>query len=244
MTQTAQIHNLELARTAAERLVSRHAALPGIAVLYGPAGYGKTTAALALANDNRSYFVQMRSAWSRKSLLEKILIEMSIKPMGTIPSMLDQVCSQLASSGRLLIIDEFDYCTKNDSMIELVRDIYEGSQSTLLVLGEEQLPHKLKRWERFHSRVLSWIPAQPVSIADAAALAPIYCPGVIVADDLLTHLVAISGGSVRRVSVNLAGVADQAAMEGWDAVNLDVWGKRQLYTGEAPSRGGMKAGVV
>lgn len=249
MTQTAQIHNLELVRTAAERLVSRHAALPGIAALYGPSGYGKTTAALAVANENRSYFVQMRSAWSRKSLLEKILTEMSIKPMGaipsemsikptgTIPSMLDQVCSQLASSGRLLIIDEFDYCTKNDSMIELVRDIYEGSQSTLLVLGEEQLPHKLKSWERFHSRVLSWIPAQPVSLEDAAALVQIYCPGIVVAEDLLAHLVAISGGSVRRVSVNLAGVADQAAMEGWNYVGLATWGNRPLYTGDAPKRG-------
>lgn len=237
MTQTAQIHNLELARTAAERLVSRHAALPGIAVMYGPSGYGKTTAATAVANENRSYFVQMRSAWSRKTLLQKILTEMSIKPMGTIPEMLDQVSAQLASSGRLLIIDEFDYCAKNDTMIELVRDIYEGSQSTLLVLGEEQLPHKLKRWERFHSRVLSWIPAQPVSLADAAALMRIYCPGIAVAEDLLAHLVAISGGSVRRVSVNLAGVADQAAMEGWDSVGMDTWGNRPLYTGDAPRRG-------
>lgn len=244
MTQTAQIHNLELARTAAERLVSRHAALPGIAVMYGPSGYGKTTAALAVANENRSYFVQMRSAWSRKTLLEKVLTEMSIKPTGTIPAMLDQVCSQLGSSGRLLIIDEFDYCAKNDSMIELVRDIYEGSQSTLLVLGEEQLPHKLKRWERFHSRVLSWIPAQPVSFADAAALVPIYCPGIAVADDLLSHLVAMSGGSVRRVSVNLNAIADQAAMEGWGVVDLAAWGRRQLYTGEAPNRNGVKAEVL
>lgn len=237
MTQTAQIHNLELARTAAERLVSRHAALPGIAVMYGPSGYGKTTAAMAVANENRSYFVQMRSAWSRGMLLKKILIEMSIKPTGTIPEMLDQVSEQLATSGRLLIIDEFDYCAKNDSMIELVRDIYEGSQATLLVLGEEQLPHKLKRWERFHSRVLSWIPAQPVSLADAASLVPIYSPGVAVADDLLAHLVGYSGGSVRRVSVNLNSIAELAALEGWSTVDLAAWGNRPLYTGDAPKRG-------
>jgi DNA transposition AAA+ family ATPase len=237
MTQTAQIHNLELVRIAAERLASRNAALPGIAVLYGPAGYGKTTAALAVANENRSYFVQMRSAWGRKALLEKVLIEMAIKPLGTIPQMLDQVCAQLGSSGRMLILDEFDYCTKNDSMIELVRDIYEGSQATLLLLGEEQLPGKLKRWERFHSRVLSWIPAQPISVADAAQLAPIYCPGVAVASDMLQHLVDISGGSVRRVSVNLNGIADAAAVEGWAEVALADWGNRPLYTGEAPRRG-------
>lgn len=237
MTHIAQIHNLALVRTAAERLSSRTDGLPGMAALYGPAGYGKTTAALAIANENRAYFVQMRSAWGRKALLEKILLEMGAKPHGTIPAMLDAVCEQLATSRRMLMIDEFDYCVRNDSMIELVRDIYEGSQATLLLLGEEMLPQKLKRWERFHSRILSWIPAQPISLADARALAPIYCPEVHVADDLLAHLVKLSGGSVRRVSVNLAAIYEAAAVEGWDVADRGTWGDRQIYTGEAPRRG-------
>ena len=237
MSHVAQIHNLSLVRTATERLAGRTAGLPGMAVLYGPAGYGKTTAALAIANENRAYFVQMRSAWGRKALLEKVLLEMGAKPSGTIPQMLDQVCEQLATSGRMLMIDEFDYCVRNDSTIELVRDIYEGSQATLLLLGEEMLPQKLKKWERFHSRILSWIPAQPISQQDAAALAPIYCPGVQVADDLLAHLVKRSGGSVRRVSVNLAGVFEVANLEGWETATLAMWGERPIYTGEAPRRG-------
>jgi len=236
MSQIAQIHNLELVRTAAERLAGRTAGLPGMAALYGPAGYGKTTAALAIANENRAYFVQMRSAWGRKALLEKVLLEMGAKPHGTIPQMLDQVCEQLATSGRMLMIDEFDYCIRNDSMIELVRDIYEGSQATLLLLGEEMLPQKLKRWERFHSRILSWIPAQPVSVADAGALVPIYCPGLHVAGDLLEHLVRVSGGSVRRVSVNLATIHEAASVEGWDSVDRKAWGERPIYTGDAPRR--------
>lgn len=237
MTHTAQIHNLELVRTASERLVGRTAGLPGLAALYGPAGYGKTTAAGAVANENRSYFVQIRSAWSRKALLEKVLIEMSIKASGTISDMLDQVAAQLAASGRMLILDEFDYAARSDGMIELVRDIYEASQATILLLGEEMLPQKLKKHERFHSRVLSWIPAQPVSIDDAALLAPIYAPDVGVAEDLLAHIVKFSGGSVRRVCVNLSNVSDAAATEGWDRAGLREWGDRQLYTGEAPRRG-------
>ena len=236
MSQIAQIHNLSLVRTATERLAGRTAGLPGMAAMYGPAGYGKTTAALAIANENRAYFMQMRSAWGRKALLEKILLEMGAKPHGTIPQMLDQVCEQLATSGRMLMLDEFDYCVRTDGMIELVRDIYEGSQSTLLLLGEELLPQKLKKWERFHSRILSWIPAQPINVGDAALLAPIYCPDVHVADDLLTHLVKLSGGSVRRVSVNLAAVYESASVEGWDVVSLKEWGNRPIYTGDAPRR--------
>ena len=236
MSQTAQIHNLSLVRTAAERLSSRTAGLPSMAVMYGPAGWGKTTAAMAIANEHRAYFVQMRSAWSRKTLLEKIVIEMGAKPSGTIPHLLDQVVEQLAASERMLIIDEFDYCAKNDGMVELIRDIYEGSQSTLLMLGEEMLPQKLKKWERFHSRVLSWIPAQPITLADAALLLPIYCPNVHVGTDLLEHIVKLSAGSVRRVAVNLSDICEKASLEGWDRVTRADWGDRAIYTGEAPRR--------
>ena len=236
MSQTAQIHNLDLVRTAVERLVNRQATLPGFAVLYGPAGYGKTTALLAVANETRAYYVAMRSAWSRKTLLQKVLTEMGVKPTGTIPDLLDQVCQQLAASGRPLMIDEFDFALRTDNMVELVRDIYEGSQATVILCGEELLPQKLKRWERFHSRVLSWVPAQPVSLTDARALAPIYAPGIDMADGLLDHLVGIAAGSVRRICVNLNGIADVAAVEGWKRVDREIWASRPLYTGEAPRR--------
>lgn len=236
MSQVAQIHNLDLVRTAVERLVNRQSSLPGFAGLYGPAGFGKTTALLAVAHETRAYYVQMRSAWSRKTLLEKILLEMGIKATGTIPNMLDQACQQLAASKRPLMIDEFDHALRSDNMVELVRDIYEGSQSTIILSGEEMMPQKLKKWERFHSRVLSWIPAQPVTLKDAQALSPIYAPGLRLSDDLLDHLVGMAAGSVRRVCVNLAGIADTASIEGWEAIDRATWGNRGLYTGEAPRR--------
>lgn len=241
MSQVAQIHNLDLVRIAVEKLNGRQAGLPGFACLYGPAGFAKTTSLVTVGNATRAYYIQMRSAWSRKSMLENILIEMSLasrngKSPGTIPQMLDQVTQQLSASGRPLIIDEFDHCCRSDNMVELVRDIYEGSQATIIIAGEEMLPQKLKRWERFHSRVLSWIPAQPVSLPDARALAPIYCHGVQVGDDLLQQLVNLSGGSVRRVCVNLAGIQEEAAIEGWDSVGRSQWADRPLYTGEAPRR--------
>lgn len=236
MSQTAQIHNLDLVRTAVERLVGRANGLPGFAVLYGPAGYAKTTSLVAAANSTRAYYVQMRSAWGRKTLLEKILIEMGMRQAGTVPQMLDAICAQLAASRRPLMIDEFDHCTRSDALVELVRDIYEGSQSPIIIAGEDLLPQKLKRWERFHSRVLSWVSAQPVSLADARLLAPIYARDVTAADDLLDHLVKLSGGSVRRVSVNLSVIAERAAVEGWERVDLSLWGDTPLYTGEAPRR--------
>ena len=230
----APIATLDIVQVAIEKLISRVDGLPGVGVIYGPPGRGKTVACVSLCNTADAYYVQMRSAWNRKALLEKILLEMGIAPDATIPKMLDQVCEQLALSRRPLIIDEADFALRSNNMLELVRDIYEGSQGTLLLVGEENMPTKLKKWERMHSRVLAWIPAQPVSFSDAQALARVYCRDIAVADDMLQHLVDIAHGSVRRVCVNLANVHEEALVAGSSSVDLTWWGERQFYTGESP----------
>lgn len=236
VNRVANTANLDLVAVATEKLLNRVDGLPGIGVMSGPAGYGKTEACCALANRTRGYYVQMRSAWNRKALLEKILFEMSIKPVGTIPNLLDQVCEQIAASRRPLIIDEFDFALRTDGLVELVRDIYEGSQGTLLLVGEETIPAKLKRWERFHSRVMAWIPALPVSLEDARKLAPIYCPDVRIAEDLLSHVVELANGSVRRVCVNLTRIHEEGMMRAEEEMTRAKWGDCDLYTGDAPRR--------
>ncbi|MFZ6644452.1 AAA family ATPase [Undibacterium sp. TJN25] len=236
VNRVADISNLALVAVATEKLMSRVDSLPGIGALYGPPGRGKTIACSALANQTRSYYVQMRSAWSRKAFLEKILFEMGVKPTGTVSHLLDQICEQLAASRRPLIIDEFDFCLRSDGMIEMVRDIYEGSQGTLMLVGEETLPTKLKKWERFHSRIMAWIPALPVSFDDALKLAPIYCPDIVIAPDLLARVVDLAAGSVRRVCVNLTRIHEEAMLMAEPEMTLARWGDRDLYTGDAPKR--------
>ncbi len=233
----AQIATLDLVSATLERLDARRNGLPGIAVLYGSAGWGKTFAANALANETRAYYVQMRSAWRSKSLLEKILQEMGIRHQrATVPQLLDMVAEQLSLSGRTLILDEFDYATKNDTLIELTRDIYEASQGSLLLVGEELLPKRLETWERFHSRVLTWAPAQAVTLDDAIKLAPIYAPSLEFDIDVLEHLVDLAQGSVRRVCVNLTQLLDHSNTYGKDRITMDTLSTATVYTGRSPER--------
>ena len=154
---------------------------------------------------------------------------MGIAAPKTDAACLDAICEQLAATQRPLILDEADYLVGKNGMVELVRDVYEGSQSPILLVGEEQMPNKLKRFERFHGRVLSWIPAQPVSLEDARLLG----------DDVLRHLVELAHGSVRRVTVNLVNLAEAAAMNNLEAVDmgsLKSMGEFELYKGESPKR--------
>ena len=180
----AEIANIGLCDLALERALSRTRSLPGLVCFYGPSGFGKTMAAAWVANSRRAYYVQAKSLWNRKHTLKSILTEMGIKPAGTIPEMADQIAEELAASGRPLIIDEMDHLVSAGS-VELVRDLYESSQAAILLIGEEMLPTKLKKYERFHGRVLSWVPAQPVTLLDAQKLVQVYSPQVVIADQFL-----------------------------------------------------------
>lgn len=136
----AQIGNLAQCQTALS--------LPGIVCFYGFSGYGKSLAANRVCNDQHGYYIQIKSIWSKKCVLQKILLEMGIKPGHTAGDMLDQICDQLSASGRPLVIDEMDHLVDKNA-VELVRDIYEGSQAPILIIGEEQLPKNWKSGNAF-----------------------------------------------------------------------------------------------
>lgn len=232
----APLANVSRCSEALERAMNRPQHLPGMVAFYGPSGWGKTIAAAYTANKHRAYYVEAKSSWTRKALLAAILSEMGKHPGKTLYEMTDQVAEELVLSNRPLIIDEFDHLVKAGT-VEVVRDIHEGSAgAAILILGEEQLAAKLKAWERFHNRMLAWVPAQPATLDDARHLRKLYAGEIEIRDDLLRRIADVARGAARRVCVNLDLVQQEATKERWKSVGLKEWGNRELYTGEAPSR--------
>jgi hypothetical protein len=240
----APLLNVKLCLEALQAASNRPAHLPGIVCMYGPSGYGKSTAAAYVATRTDAYYVECRSSWTKKAFLLAILQTMDIRdggrkqPARTIYGMVDQAAEVLAA-GRPLIVDEMDYLVDKNA-VEIVKDLYESSRATILIIGEERLPGKLEAWERFHGRVMHWVQAQPADIEDAKALRAMYCDRVQVADDLLALVVETAKGSVRRICVNLERIQAEGLADGLDVVDRAAWGSRKLFTGEAPMRRGLR----
>lgn len=232
----AALTNVGLCMTAMERSINAPGHLPRIVAFYGPSGWGKSRAAARVAIEYDAYYVECRALWGKKATLKALLSAMDVQISGhTIDELLGQVALELATSRRPLIIDECDQIVDH-GMIEMLRDIYEMSQASIMLIGEERLPIKLAKSERLHGRVLDWTPAVPVGIDDARHLRDLYATDVPVAEDVLGRIVEIARGSARRVAVNLERTQEIGMAEGWDAVTLARWGDRAWYTGEAPKR--------
>lgn len=238
--------NIAIAERAVARLLYRGPLDPGLVVFSGPSGFGKSIAAAWVKARHPSYYVQADDFWTKKTMLISICRAMGLlysrgkgehkrEYWPEINVMADAIKEQLEQSRRILIIDEFDYVV-DKNLVESVRSLYEGSKASILLIGEEVLPQKLEQWERFHGRILDWFMAEPVGISDARELARAKCTATI-ADDLLEHLIRLSGGSTRRVANNLGTIHDEAADQGWSSVDMATWGSRKLQTGKAPRRG-------
>lgn len=229
----APLRNVASLSALIDRLRNRQPHLPGMGAFYGPSGYGKSFAAIYATNRWRAVTVQVKSVWTPKTLLEAVLTEMGVTPGPTVVRMLDQVSGQLAISDRPLIVDEADFLVKR-KMIEIVRDIHEGSAAPVILIGEEMLPQKLQAWERIHNRMLSFVPAERADLSDVGHLARIYAAGVKVAPELQARILRASSGATRRICVNLDRVREFAAVKGLREVGLAEWGDQALFTGAAP----------
>lgn len=237
VTKIVPLTNVGLLSAAIARTHNRPAGLPGLVVMYGASGLGKSVGAAFAANQHRAYYVECRDTWSKKAFLHAILREMSIQPAPTLSVMVDQIAEQLSKSGRPLLIDDVQYLLEK-AVANVLTDIYNASEGTIVLIGEERVPGSLAKLERLHNRVLEWVPAQRATLDDLRALAESSYPQLHFADDLLEDLRKRVNGCLRRVAVNLYKVYSEASARCVDRIDLAGWGSDNWFTGDAPSRRG------
>jgi len=233
LTKIAPLNNVMLITEMVDKVVNRPAHLPGMAVLYGPSGFGKTFSAQFAANQYKAFYLEVGAFWTVKRFCDALLQETGPMIRGAIPDKIDAIVERLAMTNRPLIIDEFDHMD-TDKKIELVRYLHDQTGAAIILIGEELLPNKLKRWERFHNRISQWVGAQPASINDTRLLAGKYCPELSISEDVLKVLTEASGHRARRICTNLEQVREAAKRLG-----LTEFGMSDIdfswFTGASPA---------
>lgn len=230
----APMRNVMLLNALIQRVQNRDDDLPGMACFYGPSGYGKTMAAVWSAQHHGCYWVELQSTWSVKKMMQKILTNMKMTPSGTISDMVEVAAEELRKSDRPLLIDEADLLCR-ESFIKAIRDIYESSRGTIILIGEENLPQTLRKWERIHNRQLDWVPAQPADLREVGLLAQLKCPGLTVTQDVHQLVLEKSHARARRIVVNLRQIAEYALKTGRKEITAEDAAKITFFTGDAPA---------
>src|SRR5882672_11477857 len=103
------VKNVARLSDAGEALMRRAPGMPGMGLVSGETGYGKTTAISWYANRANAVYVRAWATWTPAAMMDAILRELGRAARGSCAQMMRDIIEALALSGRSLFIDEADY---------------------------------------------------------------------------------------------------------------------------------------
>ncbi|MBR1681334.1 AAA family ATPase [bacterium] len=160
-------NNVKRFITMMNNLQNRAEGVPGMALVYGEPGLGKTQVIKWWAFKNDAILIRCNQMMSARWLLKEILDYMSeIKPY-SISDSFDEVIRNLILAPRVLIVDEVDYLTmeKNKS-IEILRDIHDKTNVPVVLVGMTSAHSRLKKFSHLYDRLSEIVKFERFSKSD------------------------------------------------------------------------------
>jgi len=186
-----------------DNLLKRQETIPGMMLVFGEPGTGKTRTALwwKLRNGNeerRIPYVRATRIMSPRALLEQIVYELGETPAWKTSDILTQVKEHLLANPRPLIVDEVDYLCR-DGVVEVLRDIHDLTDVPVIMIGMAEADKKLMRFRHLYDRISVIVPFQLLDADDIRQLAKELCE-VEFDDTAISWIREHSGGKLRKVA--------------------------------------------
>jgi len=167
--------NVESFVAAMNRLNERSEDLPGMALVYGEPGLGKTRTALWWGLQHNAPFIRTKKLMSGRWLLEEIVAELGQAPLHKISDLFRQCVEQLMDKPRMLIIDEIDYLARDARVLETLRDIHDVTGTPMLFIGMDRADKVLNRYRHLYDRFVEIVRFQPLTKKDVADVVTQLC---------------------------------------------------------------------
>ncbi len=229
------VKNVSRLNEAGNALIQRDLGMPGMGLIWGPTGYGKTTAATWFINQCHGVYIRAMRLWSPKSMLTNIARELDLDVTGkNNGEIVEALVERLALTGRPVFIDEADYIVESKRLTDTLRDIHDLSTVPVILIGMHGIEKRIRGNEQFTGRIAQWVAFEGLDMADARLLANGLAE-VDIADDLLTQLhtaaspkqrqgnSAAPGAEVRRLVVGLGRIEQYARSRGLSSISAADW---------------------
>jgi DNA transposition AAA+ family ATPase len=191
--------NQEQATALVAALKNRNRGIPGLALIYGEPGLGKTRWAIRLADQTNAVFVRALATSTLRSFLEDLVFELGIDPQFRTSDLYRQARKALAENPRLVIVDEIDRLAGSNMAIEVLRDLADEGDTPILMIGMDSAERKLARYRHLFYRMKSHIMRfLPLTEADVRSFSDQICE-VKLDDSAIAEIYKITGGRLGDV---------------------------------------------
>lgn len=199
---TANFKAMAAAQSAA---TGRDAGLPGIILVYGEAGRGKTCITKNLAVKTGACFTTSLPFWGTNAMLGAICEELALKPTGRNAAMFDSIARELTIRPRSIFLDEADCIADRKELLETLRILSDLTAVPLVLIGMGEFRMKMMRRPQIARRVLREVDFRPSTLDDSRLIAAELAE-VKIADDLVEAIQRKSRGSAGLFVKEIAAV--------------------------------------
>jgi len=198
---------------------------PGIGVIQGEAGRGKTMAATEWHTTNGGIFLRVMEGWSQFSFLQALAYEVSGDRPGNTNRCRNRIMDALSAFPQPIIVDEADRL--HMARIEDLRDVHDMTGCPVVLIGEEGFYPKLHARRRVQSRVTQVVEFDPVSAEDVMLFA-LQTASLDVTPEACHKLATLAKGSFRVIYSFTLQLEDFAKAQGSNDIDTAVIEKLRI----------------
>lgn len=161
--------------TMMNNLQNRAEGVPGMGLVYGEPGLGKTQAILWWATQNDAIYIRSTNLMSGRWLLEELAEGLGEMPYYRFSDLFKQVINQLIAEPRIIIVDEVDYLAVDAKAIETLRDIHDKTNVPIVLVGMGNADKKLMRYKHLFDRISEIVKFEPFKENDIKSIISQLC---------------------------------------------------------------------
>jgi DNA transposition AAA+ family ATPase len=220
--ETGNLNALARAHEVATGL--REQGKPGIEIVHGLSGLGKTTAIIFVANECDGVMIEAKPIWTPRWMLSDIMRELGAAPSNRSQEIFEFIVRDLKRNPRPIFIDEADRIAAREILVETLRAIHDATNVPFVLVGMDQFKRRAALRPQLARRVCREVEFKPATLDDARLLARELCE-IEVADDVIVELHRRAHGSIGLLIGALGDAEKTAKKQGAKIVNLADFAK-------------------
>ena len=153
-----------------ENLKGRSSITPGIGLIHGPSGFGKTTTLCWLINQlgaMNAIYVRCYATDTPSSFLARIMEELGSEILYQMRKSVDFIVERMNERQLPLFIDEADHIVSQNKIMETIRDLYDATEQPVVLVGMEEIARRISHRKQLFNRLQRYESPQTNRAIDA-----------------------------------------------------------------------------
>ncbi len=192
---------------------------PGIGVVWGQAGRGKTICAREYAVRTSAVYLRVMEDWTPRAMLSALCLDLNGSEPRSVEACKKIACKELENQQKTLLIDEADRLPVG--LVEHLRDLHDASGMPVVLIGEEHLFPVLSARRRLWSRVTQTVEFKPISTEDIV-LFGLKAADLRVLPDVAAAIWRRSSGDFRLIWTDMQALEQMARAQGAKQADLKM----------------------